>query len=106
MKKFQYTLHKELWNWLADNPDKEKYQWPKFIGNGGDISIPSHYCFACCYAKHCYDIYFDCPLKFKMYKNDCLGGMYYYYEEAVGEKRSIYARLIANLPVKEGIDYI
>ena len=28
--KFDHTNHKKLWNWLAENPDKEKSDWPEW----------------------------------------------------------------------------
>ena len=46
-------LHKELWTWLAENPGKTKWDWPKWssVDNlweaeyGGERII--HGCFAC-----------------------------------------------------------
>ena len=29
--KFNRTARKELWNWLADNPEKGKYEWTCWV---------------------------------------------------------------------------
>ena len=44
--------HEELWQWLADNPTKEKHHWPgwKHVNDKYKEYIP-YYCFACGYAK-------------------------------------------------------
>ena len=36
------TLHRELWQWLIDNPWNEKQDWPKWSAKG-----IQHDCFAC-----------------------------------------------------------
>lgn len=43
-------LHRELWDWLAENPDKMKCDWPRWDKNGGSVMIPVHYCFGCAWA--------------------------------------------------------
>lgn len=40
----------ELWNWIADNPEKEKEEWTSWIENGGNLHA-IHYCFACEHSK-------------------------------------------------------
>lgn len=40
-------LHIELWDWLINNPGKEKSHWPRWEENGGDIPGVSCDCFAC-----------------------------------------------------------
>ena len=43
---FDHTSHKALWNWLAENPDKEKEDWPGF----NELRyVPDNECFACQY---------------------------------------------------------
>jgi len=48
--------HRELWNWLAENPEKQKTDWPGF--KNFHYGITSH-CFACQYVANnsmvCYD---------------------------------------------------
>ena len=34
-KIFNHTGHKELWNWLANNPTMEKTDWEDWSYNGG-----------------------------------------------------------------------
>ena len=40
-------LHYELWNWLIDNPDKQKKEWPKFEELPKDLTQHYYRCFAC-----------------------------------------------------------
>jgi len=37
--------HKELWQWLADNPEKYKKDWPGWSNHAGAWNDPQ--CFAC-----------------------------------------------------------
>ena len=46
---FQHSLHKALWLWLAENPDKAKSEWPRWVQNGEDIESQQNGCFACQY---------------------------------------------------------
>lgn len=53
-KALDKAAHQELWQWCADNPDKNKTQWPRwseFCQQRDDGS----YCFACQYGCT------DCP---------------------------------------------
>ncbi len=43
-------LHRELWGWLAEHPEKNKIDWPRWLFNGGTVHSPSCLCFACEYA--------------------------------------------------------
>jgi hypothetical protein len=36
-------LHKEMWLWLADHPDKNKWDWPRW----GAVGVIPNHCFAC-----------------------------------------------------------
>lgn len=48
-------LHRELWGWLAENPNKNKFQWPGWENSEDDYTcdglyngeIIPFYCFAC-----------------------------------------------------------
>lgn len=42
--KFNHAAHVELWDWLAQHPDKGKDDWPGWEESG---AIPVFYCFAC-----------------------------------------------------------
>ena len=71
------ALHYELWNWCSDNPDKRKWNWPRFQSNGGDIPNPISNCFLCEALTGCeacgeeYNISFE-----KLSSEGCLGGLY------------------------------
>ena len=109
--KFNHTAHKELWNWLAENPDKNKEDWPEWSHNGGPIQEVENDCFAC-------DALFDggclggeeCCLLWPpndLGKNFCVfGGLFSQWSDAPlgSQERSSLARQIANLPVKPGVE--
>jgi hypothetical protein len=44
-------LHKELWSWLAENPQCGKVHWPRWADNGGDVPVVRNRCFPCEIAK-------------------------------------------------------
>lgn len=47
---FNQTLHKELWNWLAKYPWKNKKDWPgweRFSKQDYELCEKNHFCFAC-----------------------------------------------------------
>jgi len=53
-------LHQELWQWLADHPEENKWDWPKWKENGGRYKGDSiAHCFACAYSKD--PVCKDCP---------------------------------------------
>lgn len=113
---FNRTKHQALWNWLADNPDKKKDEWPEWSRYGGTIEEVDCLCFACQYARDCLiengrlfankcRVY--CPLNIGDNSNiTCLNGMYdeWQFEEDFS-RRSELAREIANLPVRTYVDY-
>lgn len=39
--------HRELWQWLEDNPAKDPSQWPNWRGRGGLVIPPPKWNFAC-----------------------------------------------------------
>jgi len=46
------SLHRELWLWCSENPDKDKTDWPKWRHNGGkypmdDLKTAHAACFLC-----------------------------------------------------------
>ena len=43
---FDHEKHKQLWRWLALNPDQEKYDWPGWK-EYKDGEEPENLCFAC-----------------------------------------------------------
>jgi hypothetical protein len=100
--------HEGLWNWLADNPDKEKEEWPglktidmlRFINVLPSANRPIHFSNYCCFACESTPSRKDgsvdcsqCPVDFG--KTDCISsGSYYdcWYDQI---DRSANARKIA-----------
>ena len=39
-------LHEKLWQWLADNPEENKTDWPEWLLNEGEYDTEGE-CFAC-----------------------------------------------------------
>lgn len=116
---FNYSAHKALWLWLAENPAVTKSAWP---GWDEYSSIPRLQCFACQYVTECRWYYRPtiytprlkctlCPLDWGTYPqcsnnyNDA--GLYVRYMRAASfERRSLFAKQIAELPVKQGVLYV
>lgn len=109
--KFNHTAHRQLWNWLADNPWANKGDWPGWVTFDNPMEND---CFACEYVK---DVPIankcNCPLiwpeNYTKDANDCVGalGMYNVWNNCdFSEHRSDLARAIANLPVREGVECI
>lgn len=46
---FNYSAHKRLWLWLAENPKEHEYDWPEW--ETLSEPQPAYHCFACQYAK-------------------------------------------------------
>ena len=59
MRKMEWTKRRtlevcrDLWQWLADNLDKEKGDWPSWEYNGGKIPYCESYCPLCEYKILC-----------------------------------------------------
>lgn len=126
--KFNHTAHKEMWTWLAENPEKEKDDWPGWESNGGEYPFAAFWCFACQYAlskvkKDSEDSWLDeddaqdrC-VRCGLYWPDNISQNYFFcqgnrglYTKWCGEKdfdtRAVLALQIANLPVKDGVETI
>lgn len=105
LRKDYIAKHREMWNWLAENPDKEKMHWPGWKNN----KRVSNNCFLCGYsdATGHRDVC-NCPLdwlrtKFCMERDPKLS-YYLLYDEATTLKdRAKYAKIIANLPEKDNM---
>lgn len=92
-------LHRELWNWLADNPEEHKEAWPEW----------KHYrpilndCFLCQYANELdiYGLSYGCCLLDWETTGKCfrIGSLYDIYNTTIKDlkERSQLARKIANL---------
>lgn len=109
MKKFNHTAHKELWDWLAKNPDKAKSEWPCWDINCGIYSSNGDYCFACEYADARGSMLCrECPLIWPVH-NCCSkeGGLYdMWTSESEEEARAGLAEQIRDLPVREGVECV
>jgi len=109
---FRWVAHKQLWNWLADNPEMDKGDWPGWKQNGGEFFSPYSYCFACD-DSNIEDGCGECPLDTDTDPDNdfdstfCLGGLYWKWRTAWtnGNLRKVYALEIANLPLKEGVEW-
>jgi hypothetical protein len=94
--------------WLSENPDKGKEFWSRWKFNGGDVDRVHSFCFAC----ECSDLTGDCedcPLDWTT--ETCCGmqddGLFCLWEDSKDlSERSRLAKDIAELPVKEGVEYI
>ena len=106
--KFDHTNHKKLWNWLAENPDKNKDEWPEWEKNGGTVKRAVSLCFACDYVEDSMLTCYECPLDWPFQKDTMktcshsLFGLWLPYNKDSAE----IALQIANLPVKEGVETI
>lgn len=104
--------HREMWGWLAENPMKDKLDWPGW-GEYGDIDGD---CFLCEYAFESKKNDFNglsicdyCPVEFEEIKDYpkgtigyCLGGLFSRWDRAIEPKeRSRIASLIRDLPEKK-----
>lgn len=115
---FNYSGHKELWDWVANNPGYSKHQWPGWIENGGKYTSQNA-CFACEYSerivkKHSTAKYCECPLVWPSAVPQILncfsaGSPYaqwhrgYIYKTLGTEQMSTLAGRVRDLPVFSGI---
>ena len=103
------TNHRDMWHWLAGNPDKEKADWPGWKYHNNDVfdKEGSNYCFLCGYASaipnkdinEC----LNCPLGWGI-TDECVDDDSYYkkYRDSVTiTDKTKYAEIIANLPEKD-----
>lgn len=115
-------LHRELWNWLSENPDSDKQSWPTwdmFIDWNYERSIKSldevEWCFACAAAGidyngevHCERCLFDWPGKYNSCRFSVFGkkgesGLFYRWYTADRDEKKVLAKQIAELPIKKEV---
>lgn len=116
MAKFNHTAHKELWDWLAKNPEKGKADWP-----GWEFYCDSrlyYWCFACEYARNeatgkginpTFGIKCQyCPLIWNDDDDEiCMDGLFDDWDaEKDLQKRTKLAEQIRDLSVREGVECI
>jgi hypothetical protein len=109
-----HERHQALWNWLADNPEMEKGDWPEWGENGIPEYIQNQ-CFACQWVRdnHAWSMksrYCQsgdlCPLDWPSGRCEGIGGLFSDWGRGGNTytENSKIARQIANLPLKEGIE--
>jgi len=93
-------LHREMWGWLAENPEKMKCDWPRWKENGGDIEYVCAYCFACELSPGCDNciLVWPCGYCANIKSSDGLYGRWYFAD--ISEKARL-AEQIRDLPVRE-----
>ena len=114
LRKYCIDNHRKMWNWLAENPDKNKKDWPGWKRHNDDIfpKEEENYCFLCGYIsadpdKDCY----NCPIDWVV--TDMCMDMYletpYYILHSTAttlKNKAKYAEIIANLPEKDDTEEI
>lgn len=105
--KLAIFLHKKLWNWLADNPNKWNADWPLWKTNGGCVEMMIGYDVICSQTPGVCE---NCMLKwsnhpdgncFKLSPSQPHSGLRYRYMHTRNPlKRKQLAQAIANLPLK------
>ena len=115
LRKHCIDNHRKMWHWLAENPDKNKQDWPGWEEhNGKDFDpIMNQYCFLCGYVSVAYgkESYHACPLDWGI-SEFCEDGddqcTYYekYCDAIMHAHRAKYAEIIANLPEKDDVEEI
>lgn len=104
-KEYYIKKHREMWNWLAENPDKEKASWPGWESNW----YAENNCFLCGYVCKLENTSCkNCPLEWGITEECCdtlpVSSYYILYEGALSLKiKAEYAKIIANLPEKKEI---
>lgn len=91
--------HRIMWNWLADNPDKEKVDWPGWVDYPGRIRAG---CFLCEYTISRDLSCSKCPLDWEYPHCNAWGASFREYKLADDfSEKAYYARKIANLKERE-----
>lgn len=114
---FNYTKHKELWQWLSEHPEEDKEAaFAALAFSVKASSVPYAHCYACqackelILARH-YDMSIAlnctlCPLEWPggecEFSNSSGIGLYWQWtdQDATASKRADLARQIRDLPIK------
>lgn len=87
--------HRKMWRWLAENPQKQKDEWPGWIWNGGGYAEEAAHCFLCHYPCR------ECPLIWLDLRTLCITSFHRRWTMCESsEERSRLAKQIAELPVR------
>ena len=111
---FRWEEHKRLWNWLSENPEATKSDWPEWNIIGHSVN----HCFACDFQSafreknNVEKAYMDstcnfCPLSknSSCLMRNCLGRLYYQWAWGPIKERTALALKIANLPLRYDLDW-
>ena len=97
-------LHKEMWGWLAENPDKDKPQWPRWVSNGGTVEDIDYDCFACEDNSDYTGTYSckNCMIDWGYNNCKSIGSPYELWDYSENnEDKAIYAAIIRDLPIRK-----
>jgi hypothetical protein len=104
----QVKLFRELWEWLSENPTKEKTEWPRWNINFGDIQLCANQCPLCAWVIDIHgslkDCNIHCPIKWPTEDNSCSNGGPFseWCRTTTDDDEKIgYAKQIAKLPLKK-----
>lgn len=113
-KEWYIRKHRQLWNWLAENPSSWKEDWPEWEFNGGNVATINHDCFACKWGKgggthHCSHCLFtwgpreDDTCEEIVAEGEFSDGYYAEWEDARNDlsERTRLAEIIRDLPLRE-----
>jgi hypothetical protein len=111
MKKISKTqrikLFRELWEWLSENPDKEKAEWHRWNINFGDIIMCTNQCPLCDWVVDTYGSLKDCskycPIKWPNEENSCCkSGPFSEWSRATNHDEKIrYSKQVVKLPLNK-----
>ena len=109
--KAEKTNHQKLWNWLAENPLKDKLDWPDWSRNGGDSQTCVNFCFACEVVVYQHEKLKceECPIQWPDGVTcNLMGSLFKKWLYQTSQKRSQVAKQIADLPWKfeKRLEYI
>ena len=90
----------EMWSWLAEDSSRAKYNWPRWIENGGDIPFFENDCATCEYSLQNTHSCSDCILPWR--NGHCTEGEHKNWKEAkTDEDKSKAALAIVSLAKRE-----
>jgi len=93
-----HELHIKIWDWLYQNPSKDKEDWPEWDFNGGEVKEVMALCFACKEAginKNGYSNCHRCPIKWNGGHCENIDSEYAKWHDSKTDKtRKKYAKII------------
>ena len=100
---FDHEAHFALWDWLVNNPGKDKDDWPGWK-NYAEADIPRNHCFAC---GACKCVCKNCPMEWADESNcidETSNNVFYlwHHEHEPGERVRL-AKVIRDMPLRTGV---